>query len=79
MKKKAVKPMTVEARYALYYTAEDKEDYLIALRGIDYYCALWDLSQKLRTECKYGKHPRFYEKLREKFYEILDENDVSLY
>jgi hypothetical protein len=58
--------------------AYDKREFKEFYEGPSYQSALWDISQELRSQRKYGKHSRLYSKLEEKFYEILNENNVSL-
>jgi hypothetical protein len=46
------------------------------------YSALWDISQELRTLWKYeelsDEEWKMVERIRDKFYEILDENQIKL-
>jgi hypothetical protein len=46
------------------------------------YSALWDISQELRTLWKYEElneeEWKIVERIRDKFYEILDENQIKL-
>jgi predicted nucleotidyltransferase len=61
---------------------EDQADFDLAIQGGNMYCALWDISQELRTLYKYEeldeKEWAMVERIRDKFYEILDENQIKL-
>ena len=61
---------------------EDQADFDLAIQGGNMYSALWDISKELRTLYKYEeldeKEWKMVEKIRDKFYEILDENQIKL-
>ena len=61
---------------------EDKHEWENAIRADAMFCALWDLSQELRTLWKYEELSEdewnMVERIRDKFYEILDENQIKL-
>lgn len=61
---------------------EDQADFDFAIQGSNMYSALWDISQELRTLYKYEeldeKEWKMVERIRDKFYEILDENQIKL-
>jgi hypothetical protein len=58
---------------------EDQEAYEIHSQALAMHAALWDFQNWLRSICKYGD-PKSYdvEQVREKFFDILQENDVSI-
>jgi hypothetical protein len=61
---------------------EDQTEFDFAIQGSNMYSALWDISQELRTLYKYEeldeKEWKMVERIRDKFYEILDENQIKL-
>jgi hypothetical protein len=61
---------------------EDKHEWENAMRADAMFCALWDVSQELRTLWKYEELSddewKMVERIRDKFYEILDENQIKL-
>jgi hypothetical protein len=61
---------------------EDQADFDFAVQGSNMYAALWDISQELRTLCKYeeldAKEWAMVERIRAKFYEILDDHQIKL-
>jgi len=61
---------------------EDKYEWENAMRADAMFCALWDLSQELRTLWKYEELSEeewnMVEKIRNKFYEILGDNQINL-
>ena len=61
---------------------EDQADFDLAIQGGNMYSALWDISKELRTLYKYEeldeKEWKMVERIRDKFYEILDENQIKL-
>jgi hypothetical protein len=61
---------------------EDQADFDLAVQGGKLYCALWDISQELRTLYKYEeldeKEWAMVERIRDKFYEILNDHQISL-
>ena len=61
---------------------EDQAEFDFAVQGSKMYSALWDISQELRTLWKYeeltDEEFKIVEKIRNKFYEILDENQIKL-
>jgi predicted nucleotidyltransferase len=61
---------------------EDQADFDFAVQGGKMYSALWDISQELRRLWKYEeldeKEWAMVERIRDKFYEILDDNQIKL-
>jgi len=61
---------------------EDQAEFDFAVQGSNMYSALWDISQELRTLWKYEELKQeewdMVERIRNKFYEILDENQIKL-
>jgi len=61
---------------------EDQNEFDLAIQGSKMYLALWDISQELRTLWKYEELSeeewKMVERIRDKFYEILDENQIKL-
>ena len=61
---------------------EDQAEFDLAVQGSKMYVALWDISQELRTLWKYEELKQeewdMVERIRNKFFEILDENQIKL-
>ena len=61
---------------------EDKYEWENAIRADAMFCALWDLSQELRTLWKYEELSEeewnMVERIRDKFYQILQEHNINL-
>lgn len=61
---------------------EDKYEWENAMRADAMYSVLWDLSQELRTLWKYEELSEeewnMVERIRDKFFEILDEHQIKL-
>ncbi len=61
---------------------EDQADFDFAVQGGKMYSALWDISQELRTLWKYEeldeKEWDMVERIRNKFFEILDDHQIKL-
>ncbi len=61
---------------------EDQAEFDFAVQGSKMYIALWDISQELRTLWKYEElnddEFKIVERIRDKFYEILDDNQITL-
>ena len=61
---------------------EDQAEFDFAVQGSKMYNALWDISQELRTLWKYEElnddEWKMVERIRDKFYEILDESQIKL-
>ena len=61
---------------------EDQAEFDFAVQGGKMYSALWDISQELRKLWKYEELSeeefKIVERIRDKFYEILDENQIKL-
>ena len=61
---------------------EDQAEFDFAVQGSNMYSALWDISQELRTLWQYeeltDEEFKIVERIRNKFYEILDENQIKL-
>ena len=56
---------------------EDKEDFDFATNGINYYSALVEFDQWLRSEYKYnGNEPMF--EVRKKLNEFINENNIKI-
>lgn len=56
---------------------EDREDFNYANNGFNYYMALVEMDEWLRSEYKYNGKEEMYE-VREKLNEIILENNVKL-
>ena len=61
---------------------DDQHDFDLAVQSGKMYSALWDISQELRKLWKYEELSEeewnMVERIRNKFYEILDENQIKL-
>jgi hypothetical protein len=61
---------------------EDQAEFDFAVQGGKMYSALWDISQELRTLWKYeelsDEEFKMVERIRDKFYEILNDSQISL-
>lgn len=61
---------------------DDKHEWDNAVRADAMFCALWDISQELRTMWKYeelnDEEWKMVERIRDKFYEILQEHNINL-
>jgi hypothetical protein len=61
---------------------EDQAEFDLATQGGNMYAALWDISQELRTLWKYEeldeKEWDMVERIRNKFFEILDDHQIKL-
>lgn len=61
---------------------EDQVEFDFAVHGGKMYSALWDVSQELRTLWKYEELSeeefKIVERIRNKFYEILDDHQIKL-
>ena len=56
---------------------EDKEDFDFATKGINYYSALVEFDQWLRSEYKYnGNEPMF--EVRKKLNEFINDNNIKI-
>lgn len=60
-----------------YNLPEDREDFNYATNGFNYYMALVEMDQWLRSEYKYNGKEDMYQ-VREKLNEIILENNVKL-
>ena len=56
---------------------EDQDDFNYANNGFNYYMALVEMDQWLRSEYKYNDKEEMYE-VREKLRQIISENNVKL-
>lgn len=60
---------------------EDKEEYEMTINASKYYLALWGIKQELRKQLKYAElseqEYEIYEKVSDKFYEILGDNGIN--
>ena len=56
---------------------EDNEDFNHATNGFNYYMALMEMDQWLRSEYKYNGNEEMYE-VRNKLREIISENNVKI-
>jgi hypothetical protein len=64
-----------------YNLPEEKEEYEMAVHGIDYYLCLDDMREWLRQKLKYdaeGLDVDTLEKVQERFFEIIGERNVDL-
>lgn len=61
---------------------EDQAEFDLAIQGSKMYSALWDISQELRQIWKYeelkDEEFKMVERIRDKFHEILDDNQIRL-
>ena len=61
---------------------EDQVEFDFAMQGSKMYSALWDISQELRTIWKHEELSeeefKMVERIRDKFYEILGDNQITL-
>jgi len=69
----------------LFKMPDDENDYTLAKNGSKYWCALWDLSQWLRSQEKYCSETWALKsgdvaisEIREYFYEVLDNKYIDL-
>ena len=60
-----------------YNLPDDQEDFNYATNGFNYYHALYEFDQWLRSEYKYNGKEDMYE-VREKLREIILDNNVKL-
>ena len=60
-----------------YNLPEDQDDFNHANNGFNYYMALVEMDEWLRTEYKYNDREELYE-VREKLREIILENNVKI-
>lgn len=79
-KNTTTKPMKAKLTFNL---PEDKHEWENAIRADAMFCALWDLSQELRTMWKYQQYQTeeeyaIVETIRDKFYEILNQHNINL-
>ena len=56
---------------------EDKENFDFANNGVNYYSALVEFDQWLRSEYKYNGNEPMY-KVREKLNEIINDNNIKI-
>lgn len=79
LKNTITKPMKAKLTFDL---PEDKYEWENAMRADAMFCALWDVSQELRTLWKYEElneeEWNMVERIRDKFYEILSEHNINL-
>jgi hypothetical protein len=61
---------------------DDQHEFDLAIQGSKMYLALWDISQEIRTLWKYEELSEeewnMVERIRDKFYEILNDNHIEL-
>jgi len=66
-----------------FFLPEDNEEYKMVTEGWKYHSCLWDMYNYFRSKLKYEDlsdvEYSVLEKAQEKFFEILEENDVSLH
>jgi len=60
-----------------YNLPDDQEDFNYATNGFNYYHALYEFDQWLRSEYKYNGKEDMYE-VREKLREIISDNNVKI-
>ena len=56
---------------------EDKENFDLANNGLNYYSALFEFDQWLRSEYKYNGKEEMYE-VRRKLNKIINENNITI-
>ncbi|MEB3220187.1 MAG: hypothetical protein VKN72_28680 [Nostocales cyanobacterium 94392] len=65
----------VEIKFSI---PEDKHEFETYMSAHNYRSALYDIDQELRRRSKYGdKNTEFWYKMREEFWKILKDNNVS--
>ncbi len=58
---------------------DDKDEFTAAIKGKDYWLALWDIYSYLRQLWKYGEEENVsIEEVYNKFFEILEDRNVSI-
>jgi hypothetical protein len=61
---------------------DDQNEFDMAVQSGNMYAALWDISQELRTLWKYEELSeeewKMVDKIRNKFFEILDDSQIKL-
>ena len=61
---------------------DDQHEFDLAIQSGKMYSALWDISQELRKLWKYEElnddEWKMVERIRDKFYEILGDNQINL-
>ena len=61
---------------------EDQAEFDLAVQGSKMYSALWDISQELRAIWKHeelsDEEFKMVERIRNKFFEILEDNQITL-
>lgn len=61
---------------------EDQAEFDFAVQGSKMYSALWDISQELRAIWKHeelsDEEFKMVERIRNKFFEILEDNQITL-
>lgn len=59
----------------------DKSEVMAALKGMDYFMCICDMSDYLRKEYKYAEHTeeeyKLLDKIRDEFFRILDSRNVT--
>jgi len=64
---------------------EENEEFYYANNGMNYFCVLWDLDQKLREKVKYNcdsyteDQLKAYEEVRELISELLNDEGLKFY
>lgn len=65
-----------------YTLPEEREEFEMSQKGILYHIALSDIADYLRSKLKYEElsetESKIYEEIRTKFYEILNDNEISV-
>jgi len=65
-----------------YNLPDDQHEFDMAVESGRMYSALWDISQEIRTLWKYEELSEeewnMVERIRDKFYEILNDNHIEL-
>ena len=66
----------------LEFSAEEQDEANIAINGWRYHATIWEFQQWLRGEMKHGdlteEQYDSYDKIREKLFEIIEENKAHL-
>ncbi len=57
---------------------EEEHEYKMAVQARDYYCALFDIYTELHREYKHGREVVKTDRIYERFFEILEDNDVRM-
>ena len=58
---------------------DDRDSFILAHRGLDYYWVILDLASAIRSKYKYSEEETTtWEQVQDMFFEILDQRNVRL-